>query len=119
MSTVSNIKDGMQVALDLASAANRAGDVAKLIATQQQMLDILEENRSLRDKVAALEDELAIESQLRRKGFEYFVVESDDSGTGPVCPGCYRRDRVVSKLVGTGMGGGSKVCSRCHEYYSV
>ena len=117
MSTVSNIKDGFQVAMDLANAANRAGDVAKLIETQQQVLDVLDANRQLRDQVATLEDELAMESQLERQGFSYFVREADNSQTGPVCPGCYKRDRVVSRVVGDSTYG--YFCQRCKEQYDL
>lgn len=117
MSTVSNIKDGFQVAMELANAANRAGDVAKLIQTQQQVLDVLDENRQLRQQVAALEDELAMESQLVRKGLAYYVHEGDGTDTGPVCPGCYKRDRIVAGLVEDTLG--TKFCQRCHESYAI
>ncbi|MBK5211390.1 MAG: hypothetical protein JJE36_03655 [Coriobacteriia bacterium] len=115
MSTVSNIKDGLQVALDLANAANRVGDVAMLIETQQQVLQILDENRQLRDRVAELEDELAMDSQLHREGLSYYVQEDDGSKTGPVCLGCYKRDRVVSKLVQSSLS--DVFCGRCKETY--
>lgn len=119
MSTVSNIKDGFQVAMDLANAANRAGDVAKLIETQQQVMEILDANRQLRDQVASLEDELAMESRLQRTGFAYSVREDDGSLTGPVCPGCYKRDRVVSQLTYSGFEEPNKQCPRCKERYHV
>jgi len=117
VSTVSNIKDGFEVAMELANAANRSGDVAKLIVTQQQVLDVLDANRQLRDQVAALEDELAMESQLVRRGFTYHVREQDDSLTGPVCPGCYKRDRVVAQIIDTGALG--HFCARCEERYEL
>lgn len=117
MSTVSNIKDGLQLALELANATNRAGDVAKLIETQQQVLQILDDNRQLRDKVAELEDELTMESQLTRRGFSYFIEEEDGSLTGPVCPSCYKRDRVVSQLVKAHLSG--ELCPRCNESYRL
>jgi hypothetical protein len=118
MSTVSNIKDGLQLALELANATNRAGDVAKLIETQQQVLQVLDDNRQLRDRVAELEDELAMDSQLEREGFKYYVREESGSRTGPVCPGCYKRDRVVSQLV-SASGGVMTFCQRCKEVYTL
>jgi len=117
VSTVSNIKDGLQLALELANAANRTGDVAKLIETQQQVLQVLDENRQLRNRVAELEDELAMDSQLVRKGVAYFIQEQDCSLTGPVCPGCYKRDRVVSQLANSTLNG--MFCCRCQEEYNI
>ena len=116
MSTVSNIKDGLQLALELANASNRIEDVAKLIETQQQVLQVLDENRQLRDQVEALTNELAMDSQLEREGFTYFVKEEDGTRTGPVCPICYKRDRVVTRLVPTqGKNVDPHFCPHCQK----
>lgn len=115
MSTISNITDGFRVAMDLANAANRAGDVAKLIETQQQIMDVLDENRQLRDRVAALEDELAMDSQLERDGFAYYIVEEDGKKTGPVCPVCYKRDRAVIQLVPVQGNVDPHFCPHCKD----
>lgn len=115
MSTVSNIKDGLQVALELANAANKSEAVAKLIETQQQILQVLDENRHLRDRVTQLEDELAMDSQLLREGFRYYVLEATGDRTGPVCPGCYKRERVVSQVVESSLS--SHFCQRCQESF--
>ena len=113
MSTVANIKDGLQIALDLANATNRADDFAKLIDTQQMVLEVLEENRQLRARVAELEDELDLESRLTREGLVYYVSEDDGSRTGPVCPACYKRDRIV---VGVRPTSDAHFCPHCRQY---
>jgi hypothetical protein len=115
MSSVSNIKDGFQIAMDLANAANRAGDVAQLIDTQQQVLAVLDENRNLRARVEELEADLAAVSQLERQGLDYFVREEDGSLTGPVCPTCYTKDHIVSLLAS--QPGYIKFCARCKQTY--
>jgi hypothetical protein len=114
VSTVGNIKDGMKVALDLAQAANRAEDYAKLIETQQTVMAVLEENRELRDRNRALEDELELESKLVRIKDCYFVREDDESQTGPICPNCYMKDRIVAVLFQP-----SSTCPRCRERYGA
>jgi len=113
MTTVGNIRDGMKVALDLAQAANRAEDYAKLIDTQQQVMAVLEENRSLRDRVRDLEAELELESKLVRVKDRYFVREDDGSQTGPICPHCYMAERIVALLNDPGQS-----CPRCKEHYA-
>lgn len=96
MSTVSNTRDGLKLALELANAGTRVEDVNTIIDMQQQVLQVLAENRQLTVRVSELEDELAMDSQLKRDDYAYYVVEEDGAKTGPVCPGCYKRDRVWS-----------------------
>ena len=112
MSTVGNIKDGMKVALDLAQAANRADDYAKLIDTQQTVMAVLEENRELREQVRSLQGELRLDSKLARVKDRYFIDEDDGTQTGPVCPSCYMKDRIVINLVNP-----SSTCPKCKERY--
>jgi hypothetical protein len=112
MSTVGNIKDGMKVALDLAQAANRAEDYAKLIEAQQTVMAVLEENRALREKVRVLEGELELEAKILRVKNQYFVREDDGSQTGPICPHCYMSDHIVTTLHEP-----SKTCPCCKARY--
>ena len=81
MSSVSNIVDGFKIAFDLANTANRVEDVKKLIETQQLVMQVLEDNRQLTAQVAELKDELAMDSQLVREGFAYYI--EDESGGRP------------------------------------
>jgi hypothetical protein len=115
MSTISNITDGFRIAMDLATAANRVEDVAKLIETQQLVMQVLEDNRQLTDQVAELKDELAMDSQLERDQFSYSIHEDDGTKTGPVCPVCYKRHRVVVQLIPVKGNIDPHFCPHCKE----
>lgn len=91
----------------------------KIIELQQNVVQLLDEDRQLRARVAELEGELAMDSQLVRQGFSYYLKEDDGSETGPVCPGCYKRDRVASQLVRAAHSPDGLFCPRCQEKYYI
>lgn len=76
------------------------------------------ENLELREENERLQSELRRDSSvLAMVGVAYYLIESDGSKIGPICPVCYERDGIPSILRSTDDGAECASCGR--EYPGV
>lgn len=86
---------------------------AALLDLREQVSDLEEENRALKRENDELKAELARKKALETYRGASYVLESDGTKTGPVCPACYNEGIVV--LLERGKGGAR--CARCNTRY--
>ena len=94
------IKDGISVA----QKADNIELVQTLIGAQKEMLDLVDENRRLRDRIRELETPEDISRRLRFDGKRYWL-DRDGKEDGPYCSICFDHDRKLIRLTNGEMVG--------------
>jgi hypothetical protein len=81
----------------IVSAINSAvADVqVKLIEAQQQIMAVQDENRTLKDKLAELQDNKALEAMVTFHDAAYWKKREDGKEDGPYCPSCWDLSRKL------------------------
>ena len=59
---------------------------------------MMEENRTLKDEVRSLKEQLQTKAKLTFKNNVYYIVEEDVSEEGPYCSACHDTDRKLVRL---------------------
>ena len=67
----------------------------KLILAQQQIIEVLDENRILKERLAELQDGQALEGAVSFHDGAYWKRRDDDKEDGSYCPSCWDRDRKL------------------------
>ncbi|MDD4594715.1 MAG: hypothetical protein PHY33_06360 [Methanobacteriaceae archaeon] len=86
---------------DVASIVQKADNIElyeKLLDLQRDALDILDENKSLKERIRELENNLNIEEKLLFKDNAYYLEQKDKEPDGPFCSVCWDRDKKLIRL---------------------
>lgn len=93
--------------------ANRLDLYAQVLELQSQMLDVLNDKRTMNDqldaarrKIAELEDQLAVKGALEVGRNSYWLRRGDETFDGPFCTGCWDGKHKLSRLNTSGPGYG-------------
>lgn len=114
---MSNILDTIKVASGVIAGIDSTKDRVALLDLVSQTHLLIDENQDLKRQNARLAEQLARRKALERIKGAYYIIESDGSKTGPVCPVCYERDGIPSILRSTDEGAECASCGR--EYPGV
>ena len=104
---------------DLAVLVQKADNLELLkhvLALQSQVQDMFNENRTLRDKVGALEATIELARSLSFRAPFYFVVGDET----PFCPRCWEVDRKAVHVVLIFRNGSTRWdCKQCNQTYLI
>lgn len=70
----------------------------KLNSFQTEVFELYDQNRTLREKVRVLEEQLALRTKLRFERNLYWL-ECGDGKDGPYCPKCYDAEQAPRRLL--------------------
>lgn len=89
----------------------------KIMELREAMLSIHEENIQLKNKLAKLEEQLRMSSEMQFKKPFYFKSGDDQ----PFCPLCWEKDKMPIHLIGPyGAAGGTYYkCNHCKTSYKI
>lgn len=111
------IIDSIKTAGTLAKQIGSIEVQQKLIDLQVEALDLIDENRTLKERVATLEGKLKTKKSLQfRKNF-YWTTADDGHEEGPFCSHCYDSDRNLIHLhaISNGRDFGCPACLQVRE----
>lgn len=91
------IYEAIKDAANIASKADNIELYRLLIDVQKESLDLLEENRQLKLKIAELEDNKGIDESLIYNNNSYFLKD-DTRYIEPYCTRCWDADRKLIRL---------------------
>lgn len=76
-----------------------------ILDVQKECLDLLEENRILKEQVRLLQDNKDIQERLLVKGHCYYMPKENGSLDGPFCTTCWDKDRKLIRMHVSDSGG--------------
>lgn len=91
----SDIKELLNDAKNIASGANDLQLKSLLLDIQQELMELFDENRNLREKIIELEKDNTLESNLEFHGNVYYNV----SNKRFYCTSCWDSDKVLSSAI--------------------
>ncbi len=84
---------------EIGKVLQKAGNIElyeKLISIQETALQLLEDNKDLKDNIHELENQLKIKNTLVFKENTYYSVDAEGSKEeGPFCSNCWDKDRKL------------------------
>jgi hypothetical protein len=85
-----------------------------ILDIQKECMDLVEENRSLKERIGELEVEKITNDKLGVKGHCYYLKKDDGELDGPFCTTCWDKDRKLIRMhISNGMGFDSASCHAC------
>ena len=106
------IIENLKTAVGLAKKIGSIEVQQKLIDVQGEALDRIEKNRTLRERVVALEGELNTKKSLQFRNTFYWTTADDGHEEGPFCSHCYDSGRNLIHLhpINNGRAYGCPAC---------
>lgn len=98
----------------------------KILDIQAEAMDLIEENKNLKQVNEKLRDELKIKEKLEFENNLYWLKENDNERIGPFCTRCWDKEHILMRLHKKDDGWGRiyVVCPECKtqvdiKYYDV
>lgn len=92
------IIENLKTAVGLAKKIGSIEVQQKLIDVQGEALDLIDENRTLRERVSALAGELKTKKSLQFRNTFYWATTDEGDEEGPFCSHCYDSGRNLIHL---------------------
>ena len=92
------IIENLKTAVGLAKKIGSIEVQQKLIDVQGEALDLIDENRTLKERVAALAGELKTKKSLQFRNNFYWTMSDEGHEKGPFCSHCYDSGRNLIHL---------------------
>ena len=71
----------------------------KIISLQTDVMAVLEENRTIKDKARSLEEALELKAQMQFDDDAYWTGAGRNAADGPYCPRCFDVDRKSVRMI--------------------
>ena len=87
---------------------------SKILDVQKEAIDLIEENRKLKNKICELEETMNLKKSVRYIEDAYYIEKEDGTFDGPFCRVCWD---TTGKLVRMSKGiyiGGEAACKVCN-----
>ncbi len=107
------ILDTAKDVITLVQKADNLELVKQVLALNKDIMVMMEENRSLRDQIRELKEQLHTKQALVVRGNHYWVRKEDGTEDGPFCTACQDSDHKLIRMT-EGATRGHFYCQVCH-----
>lgn len=102
---------------DVASIVQKADNIElykKILDLQKEVLDIIEENKILKEKIMQLEKNDYLQKNLILKNECYYLNKDNGELDGPYCTTCWDKDKKLIRMTKYRTGSPTKIiCNSC------
>jgi hypothetical protein len=108
------ILDTAKDVITLVQKADNLELVKQVLALQNDIMKMMEENRGLRDEVRTLKEQLHTKESLVFRNNAYWLPKDDGTEEGPFCSACHDGDHKLVRMTKMSIGYSCRVCAKAH-----